>query len=107
MIADNVAEIEYLADREALTRRFFIVIQYEQRMKIKGNNFDGIVQRLNDEANTARSYLDMCGLEVLQPEYSDLFLSETLYELLNRKTSGVVKLPTSIFSMISEVCGGE
>lgn len=105
MIADNIAEIEYLADREALTRRFFIALQYEPRMKLHGNTIEGIIQRLNEEADTARSYLDLCGLDVLQPEYSDIFLSETLYELLNRKTSHTVKLPLQVFSMVGEVCG--
>jgi len=109
MIEDNISEVEYLADREALTRRFFIVIQYEQRMRVRGNSFSAIIQRLNEEADTARHYLDMCGLEVLQPEYSDLFLCETLYALLNRKTSKSVKLPCSVFSMLGEVheCSGE
>lgn len=103
MIRDNISEIEYLADREALTRRFFIVFQYEQRMRIRGNSFDGIIARLNEEADTARRYLDMCGLEILQPEYSDIFLCETLFSLLNRNTSKTVKPPLSVFSMLGEV----
>jgi len=105
MIEDNISEVEYLADREALTRRFFIAIQYEQRMRIRGNSFDAIITRLNEEADTARHYLDMCGLEVLQPEYSDVFLCETLYALLNRKTSKTVKPPLGVFSMLGEVHG--
>lgn len=105
MIEDNISEVEYLADREALTRRFFIVLQYEQRMRIRGNSFDGIIQRLNEEADTARHYLDMCGLEVLQPEYSDVFLCETLFSLLNRKTSKTVKPPLGVFSMLGEMHG--
>ncbi|MDR2903519.1 MAG: hypothetical protein LBU77_03315 [Clostridiales bacterium] len=105
MIADNISEVEYLADREALTRRFFIAFQYETRMKVRGNSFDGIVQRLNEEAETARYYLDLCGLEVLQPEYSDVFLAETLFSLLNRKTSKGVKLPLGVFSMLGEIHG--
>lgn len=105
MIEDNISEVEYLADREALTRRFFIVLQYEQRMRIRGNSFNGIIQRLNEEADTARHYLDMCGLEVLQPEYSDVFLCETLFALLNRKTSKTVKPPLGVFSMLGDVHG--
>lgn len=107
MIADNIAEVEYLADREALTRRFFIALQYEPRMKLRGNTIEGIIQRLNEEADTARNYLDLCGLETLQPEYSDIFLGETLYELLNRKTAHIAKLPLQVFSMVGEICGRE
>jgi hypothetical protein len=105
MILDNISEVEYLADREALTRRFFIAFQYEQRMRIKGNNAAGIIQRLRDEAETARQYLDMCGLEVIQPKYEDVFLCELLYSLLNRNTAKSVRLPESVFSMAGEVHG--
>lgn len=76
-------------------------------MKLRGNTIESIIQRLNEEADIARNYLDLCGLEVLEAEYSDIFLSETLYELLNRKTSHTVKLPLQVFSMVGEVCGAE
>ncbi len=105
MIYDNITEVEYLADREALTRRFFIAFQYEPRMRVRGNNVSGIIQRLSDEAETAKQYLDMCGLEVIQPVYEDVFISDLLYSLLNRKTSKSVKLPESVFSMATEVHG--
>ena len=105
MIQDNITEVEYLADREALTRRFFISFQYEQRMRVRGNNVAGIIQRLCDEAETARQYLDMCGLEVIQPQYEDVFLAEVLFSLLNRNTSKNIKLPVSVFTMTAEVHG--
>ena len=105
MILDNISEVEYLADREALTRRFFIAFQYEQRMRIRSNNTEGIIQRLRDEAETARQYLDMCGLEVIQPKYEDVFLCELLYSLLNRNTSKKVRLPESVFTMTGEIHG--
>jgi hypothetical protein len=43
----------------------------------------------------------------LQPEYSDIFLAETLFSLLNRKTSKSVKLPLGVFSMVGEVHGSQ
>jgi hypothetical protein len=105
MIADNITEVEYLADREALTRRFFLAFQYEQRMRIRSGSVDAIIQRLNEEAETAAHYLDMCGLEILRPDYSDVFLCDTLFTLLNRRTSQSVKLPPGVFSMLGEVHG--
>ena len=71
MIEDNIREVEYLADREALTRRFFIASRYEAHMRVRGNSVDAIVQRLEEEAATARNYLEMCGLEVLRPANED------------------------------------
>ena len=52
-----------------------------------------VIQRLNEEADTARRYLDVCELEVLEPRYSDDFLLKLLYEIINKRTSLRVKLP--------------
>lgn len=105
MIADNIAEVEYLADREALTRRFFIALQYEPRMKLRGNTVEGIIQRLNEEADTARRYLDLCELEVLEPRFSDDFILKLLYEIINKRTSQRVKLPEGVFDMTTAIHG--
>ena len=40
--------------------------QYEAKMRAKRNTVKGIIQRLNEEADTARRYLDICELEVLR-----------------------------------------
>ncbi len=64
MIEDNINEVRYLAANEAVTRRFFLIFQYEARMKTRANTVEAIAERLRDEEQTARRYLDMCGLEV-------------------------------------------
>ena len=33
--------------------RFFLIFQYEARMKSKGNSVAAVIQRLNEEADTA------------------------------------------------------
>ena len=76
MIADNIAEIEYLADREALTRRFFIALQYEPRMKLRGNTIEGIIPQENiavfrlEHVQPAKVKITPCGVRLLiQPLY--------------------------------------
>ena len=102
MIEDNIREVEYLADREALTRRFFVAFRYEAHMRVRGNRVDAIVQRLEEEAATTRNYLEMCGLEVLRPANDDAWLCEVLYGLLNRNTSKTVKLPPGFYAPTDE-----
>ena len=70
-----------------------------------GNTVKGIIQRLNEEADTARRYLDICELEVLEPRYTDDFVLKLLYELINKGTSLRVKLPEGVFDMTTEVHG--
>ena len=50
-------------------------------------------------------YLDVCELEVLEPQYSDNFVLKLLYEILSKKTSQRVRLPDGVFDMTTAVHG--
>ena len=80
-------------------------LNLEAKMRAKRNTVKGIIQRLNEEADTARRYLDICELEVLEPRYTDDFVLKLLYELINKGTSLRVKLPEGVFDMTTEVHG--
>ena len=105
MFEDNIAEVGWLGSSSAITRRFFLAFQYEPQMKAKRNTVRAIADRLNEEADTARRYLDVCGLEVLEPRYADNMVLELLYEIINKKTSRRVKLPPGVFDMTTAVHG--
>lgn len=66
---------------------------------------DYSIQRLNEEADTARRYLDICELEVLQPRFTDDFVLKLLYERINKSTSLRVKLPEGVLDMTTAVHG--
>lgn len=105
MIEDNVAEVARLGESEAITHRFFLAFQYEPQMKARRNTVDAIAQRMTEEADTARRYLDLCGLELLEPRYTDNAVLELLYELINKSTSRRVRLPEGVFDMTTVVHG--
>ncbi len=105
MIEDNIAEISYIAANEVTTHRFFIIFEYEPSMKARSNTVKAITQRLNEEADVARRYLDLCGLEVLDPDYMDNAILELLYEIINKRSSRRVRLPDGVFDMVSAIHG--
>jgi len=105
MIEDNIREIGQGVASDAIRHRFFLVFQYEVRMKAKRNTVSAIIQRLNEEADTARRYLDVCELEVLEPRYTDDFILKLLYEIINKRASRRVKLPGGVFDMTTTVHG--
>ncbi len=104
-IADNIEQIGQGIASESIRHRFFLVFQYEAKMRAKRNTVKGIIQRLNEEADTARRYLDICELEVLEPRFSDDFALKLLYDLINKATSLRVKLPEGVFDMTTAVHG--
>ena len=79
--------------RESVSRRFFIVFEYEPYLRAKNIVQDAKVQ-LETAANTARSYLAQCGNEIVQHDDSEDFVVEVLYQMLNRKTSFDVPVVT-------------
>lgn len=104
-IADNIEQIGQGIASESIRHRFFLVFQYEAKMRAKRNTVKGIIQRLNEEADTARRYLDICELEVLEPRFADDFVLKLLYDLINKATSLRVKLPEGVFDMTTAVHG--
>lgn len=105
MIEDNIVEIGQGVASDAIRHRFFLIFQYEAHMKSKGHSVAAIIQRLNEEADTARRYLDICELEVLEPRWTDDFNLKLLYEIINKRTSRRVKLPEGVFDMTTAVHG--
>ena len=105
MIEDNIAEIGQGVASDAIRHRFFLIFQYEAHMKSKGHSVGAIIQRLNEEADTARRYLDLCELEVLEPRFTDDFILKLLYEIINKRTSQRVKLPEGVFDMTTAIHG--
>ena len=105
MIEVNIREIGQGVASDAIRHRFFLIFQYEAGMKAAGYTAAAIIQRLNEEADTARRYLDVCELEVLDPQYSDDFILKLLYEIINKRTSLRVKLPEGVFDMTTAVHG--
>lgn len=105
MIEDNIREIGQGIASEAIRHRFFLIFQYEPRMRAKRNTVKAIVERLNEEADTARRYLDACEVEVVKPRFSDNFVLKLLYEIINKKTSQRVPLPDGVFDMTTAIHG--
>lgn len=79
--------IRRIGNREAITRRFFIIFEYEPFSGNKKNEESEAVSQLEIAARTAKTYLFQCGNEVIEHENENEFLNEVLYMLLNRKNS--------------------
>ena len=80
--------IKDVGSKEALTRRFFIIMEYEPISGTqKTDDFNEIYKILTSAAMTARKQLGRCGNKVVEPEDEDLFLAEILYMFYNRRSS--------------------
>lgn len=75
LIYEEAQLVNYLAENEAVTRKFYIAFAYEG----SSSDFEEIAAELNETAETAYRYLDYCGLEVLRHGDYNAFLFAALF----------------------------
>ena len=102
MIADNIDMVRCLAVNEAVTYRFFIIIQLEEGMKTRSNEIADISARLYEEAQAARKYLDFCGLESIDWENPSEAAIGLLYDIINKGSAPSSAFPTPITEMFAD-----
>lgn len=77
--------IKDVGNREALTRRFFLIFQYEEQSTL-GVDENKIYSSLQTVEQNARAYFSLCGNSVLQPKDADEAAAEILYTIFNRRS---------------------
>lgn len=90
MIFEDAQLVNYIAENQTVTRRFYIVLPYEG----KSEEMSVICDEMSDTVNTARQYLEACGLETVTHTNEDIFLYELLCGLLRPSLRGIK--PTQI-----------
>ena len=76
--------IRDVGSREALTRRFFLIFQFEDFQRT--DDFGKIYGMLQAAEQNARAYFAQCGNNILQPQNEDEALAEILYMYFNRRS---------------------
>lgn len=89
--------IRRIGSKEAITRRFFLIFEYEGFGR--HDTEEDALSALMTAEQTAKTYLLQCGNKITEPESEDEAAVEILYELLNRKASA----QTPLFTRSSEV----
>ena len=84
---DYYALIRRLGSKEAVTRRFFVIFQYESLLSERNVEYKDIVSNLETVVRTAKNFFVQCGNNVIEHENEDEFLAEIFYILFNRRTS--------------------
>lgn len=78
-----------------ITRRFFIIIEFQRTISNDGSNFDMVVADLNAMAANVRSHMEQCG-NIFIPALGDSSRNEDagihqlFYQMLNRRKSETI-----------------
>ncbi|MCI8689956.1 MAG: PrgI family protein, partial [Oscillibacter sp.] len=100
---DYLRLIQRLGSREAITRRFFLVFEYEPLPGTKrGQEEAEAIASLQTAARTAANYLRQCGNEVISHENEDEATCEILYSILCRQASNEQPFPQKVKEVLAE-----
>lgn len=83
---DYIRLIKDVGSREALTRRFFLIYQYEAIGRSESDDYSKIYSMLVSAEQNARAYFMQCGNNVIQPKNPDQAVAEILYMFFNRRS---------------------
>lgn len=95
-IADNIRQVRSMVQNGAFTTRFFVAYQYEADMGASPHT------ELYRIASTAKGYLARCGLTVVEPQYIDNQMVETVFGMLCKQTSRNIRLPVDFRFMMRD-----
>ena len=78
--------IKDVGSREALTRRFFLIFQYEEMRRGDAGDYSQVYGMLNAAEQNAKAYFLQCGNSIIKNKDEDEAAAEMLYMFFNRRS---------------------
>lgn len=102
MQEDYLQFVQQISSREAVTRRFFLIFEYELWNNTKRSEDEReAIASLQSAVHTASNYLRQCENEVILPDNEDEFTVDVLYNLLCRNESAEKPLPAKAKEVVA------
>ena len=98
--------IQDVGSREALTRRFFLIFQYEAVGRDDGD-YSKIYSALQGAEQTARAYFLQCGNGIVQPANPDEVTAEILYQIFNRRSCQTEPFQTRVDRVVLDTMASQ
>ena len=103
MQEDYLHFVQQVGSKEAVTRRFFLIFEYEPWNNTRRSEQENeAIQSLQNTVHTATNYLRQCGNEVVIPDNEDEFTVDILYNLLCRNESAVKPLSSRVQEVVTQ-----
>ena len=83
---DYIRFIKQIGLKEAVSRRFFLIFEYEPFMPNRRGDLNEMYSALKTAERSAMNYLLQCGNNIVEHQNDDEFMVDVLYSLLNRSS---------------------
>lgn len=98
---DYIGFVQNLSSKEAVSRRFFLIFEYEPFNANRKTEEREIHAALETTVQTAKTYLYQCGNQIAEHGNEDEFSTDVLYTLLNRSLCADIPLQKRISSVLN------
>ena len=83
---DYIRMVKDVGSREALSRRFFLIFQFEELRRGDSEDYGQVYSMMQTVEQNARAYFMQCGNTIVQPRDPDQATAEILYMFFNRRS---------------------
>lgn len=84
--------IKTIGSREAITRRFLVIFEYEPSYNNRKSDYSEVVSTLETAARTAKQYFIHCDNVVIAHDDENAFLMDILYAIFDREVSETIPI---------------
>jgi hypothetical protein len=98
---DYIDFVQRLSSKEAVSRRFFLIFEYEAFNANRRAEEKEIHAVLQTAVQTAKTFLYQCGNQIQDHDNEDEFATDSLYTLLNRSISADIPLQKRISAVLT------
>ena len=88
---DYIRFIKQIGTKEAVSRRFFLIYEYEPFMMNRKDDMNEMISNLKTVERSVKNYLFQCGNEVVEHADENEFLTDVFYNLLNRASHDLLE----------------
>jgi type IV secretory pathway VirB4 component len=102
LMLEHIEMIKEVGETEGVSRRFFVVIEYENYNPNRKPTFNEIVAQLETVSQRIKNGMYQCGNEFIEPENDHEYYLEILYSIFSRRTSEMVPFDNKMLSVIAK-----
>ena len=104
---DYIKMVKDVGSREALSRRFFLIYQYEEQRRGDSEDYGQVYSVMQTVEQNARTYFMQCGNSIVQPKDPDQATAEILYTFFNRRSCVAEPFQSRVNRVVVDTMAGK
>lgn len=102
LMIEHVNMIREVGEGEGVSRRFFIIFEYENHNPNRKPSFNDVRTSLETMSQRIKNGMYACGNEFIEPENDHEYYLEIMYSIFSRKTSEVYSFDNKMLSVVAK-----